>query len=164
MIFVTVGTHEQQFNRLIKKVDELKRKGLIKEKVFMQIGFSDYTPKYCEYKSLISYDEMIKYLNEARIIIVHGGPASFMKVLNVGKVPLVVPRKKIYGEHVNDHQLNFAREVKRIDDYPIYLIEDVEEIEAYVCMNSEKFLVTSKKSHQEQFCLKLKEIIDDVVS
>lgn len=75
-------------------MDELKRKGVIKEKVFMQIGFSDYTPKYCEYKSLISYDEMIKYLNEARIIIVHGGPASFMKVLNVGKVPLVVPRKK----------------------------------------------------------------------
>lgn len=39
MIFVTVGTHEQQFNRLIKKVDELKRDGIIKEDVFMQTGF-----------------------------------------------------------------------------------------------------------------------------
>ena len=29
MIFVTVGTHEQTFNRLIKKVDDL----IIKEKV-----------------------------------------------------------------------------------------------------------------------------------
>lgn len=26
MIFVTVGTHEQPFNRLIKAVDELKKK------------------------------------------------------------------------------------------------------------------------------------------
>lgn len=25
MIFVTVGTHEQPFNRLVKKIDELKR-------------------------------------------------------------------------------------------------------------------------------------------
>ena len=31
MIFVTVGTHEQPFNRLIKKVDELKRDGVIQE-------------------------------------------------------------------------------------------------------------------------------------
>ena len=27
MIFVTVGTHEQPFNRLVQKVDELKRDG-----------------------------------------------------------------------------------------------------------------------------------------
>ena len=26
MIFVTVGTHEQPFNRLVKKIDELKKK------------------------------------------------------------------------------------------------------------------------------------------
>lgn len=31
MIFVTVGTHEQPFNRLIKKVDDL----IIKEKVIL---------------------------------------------------------------------------------------------------------------------------------
>ena len=26
MIFVTVGTHEQPFNRLIQKIDELKKR------------------------------------------------------------------------------------------------------------------------------------------
>ncbi len=34
MIFVTVGTHEQQFNRLIQKVDELKRDGYIKDRLY----------------------------------------------------------------------------------------------------------------------------------
>ena len=29
MIFVTVGTHEQPFNRLIQKIDELKKDGII---------------------------------------------------------------------------------------------------------------------------------------
>lgn len=32
MIFVTVGTHEQPFNRLIQKVDELVSDGKIKRK------------------------------------------------------------------------------------------------------------------------------------
>ena len=39
MIFVTVGTHEQQFNRLIKFIDELKRDKVIVEDVIMQTGF-----------------------------------------------------------------------------------------------------------------------------
>ena len=49
MIFVTGGTHEQPFNRLIKKVDELKRDGIIREEVVMQTGFSTYEPEYCQW-------------------------------------------------------------------------------------------------------------------
>ena len=34
MIFVTVGTHEQPFNRLIQKIDELKKQSeLIKAQI-----------------------------------------------------------------------------------------------------------------------------------
>lgn len=45
MIFVTVGTHEQPFNRLIKKIDELKGSGslvmtLSFRLVFLSIGQS----------------------------------------------------------------------------------------------------------------------------
>ena len=29
MIFVTVGTHEQPFNRLVKAIDELKENGIV---------------------------------------------------------------------------------------------------------------------------------------
>lgn len=45
MIFVTVGTHEQPFNRLIKKIDELKQDGTIEEDVIIQTGFSTYQRK-----------------------------------------------------------------------------------------------------------------------
>ncbi|HFR3379458.1 TPA: multidrug MFS transporter, partial [Streptococcus suis] len=34
MIFVTVGTHEQQFNRLIKEIDLLKKNGSITDEIF----------------------------------------------------------------------------------------------------------------------------------
>ena len=40
MIFVTVGTHEQPFNRLVKAVDDLVGNGTIKEDVIVQKGYS----------------------------------------------------------------------------------------------------------------------------
>ena len=77
MIFVTVGTHEQPFNRLIQKVDELKRDGVIKDDVIIQTGFSTYKPKYCQWSKLISYQQMVKNVADARIVITHGGPGKF---------------------------------------------------------------------------------------
>lgn len=111
MIFVTVGTHEQQFDRLIRKVDELKRDGAFQDEVIMQTGFSTYEPKFCTWSKLIPYQEMVKNVAEARIVITHGGPASFIMPLQIGKTPIVVPRQKRFDEHVNDHQLEFARNV-----------------------------------------------------
>ena len=111
MIFVTVGTHEQPFNRLVKKVDELKREGIIKEDVIIQTGFSTYEPMHCEWRKLISYQQMVKNVADARIVITHGGPASFIMPLQIGKTPIVVPRQHQFNEHVNDHQVEFAESV-----------------------------------------------------
>ena len=111
MIFVTVGTHEQPFNRLIQKVDELKRDGVIQEEVIIQTGYSTYEPKYCQWSKLIPYQQMVKNVEDARIVITHGGPASFIMPLQIGKIPIVVPRQHQFGEHVNDHQVEFARNV-----------------------------------------------------
>ena len=113
MIFVTVGTHEQQFNRLIEYIDDLKRDGIITEDVIMQTGYSTYEPRYCTWQKLYPYKQMLEFVNDARIVITHGGPSSFIMPLQVGKTPVVVPRQKKYDEHVNDHQLSFAREVEK---------------------------------------------------
>ena len=111
MIFVTVGTHEQPFNRLIECVDDMKRDGVITEEVIMQTGFSTYEPKYCKWSKLLPYREMVQNVEDARIVITHGGPASFIMPLQIGKTPIVVPRQKQFDEHVNDHQLEFAKAV-----------------------------------------------------
>ena len=60
MIFVTVGTHEQPFDRLISYVDRLKGKGVITEEVIVQTGFSTYIPGHCIWGRLFPYEEMIK--------------------------------------------------------------------------------------------------------
>lgn len=78
MIFVTVGTHEQPFNRLVQKVDELKRDGIIKDDVIIQTGFSTYEPEYCQWSKLIPYQQMIKNVADARIVITHGGDGDII--------------------------------------------------------------------------------------
>ena len=42
-------------------------------------------------------------------MVTHGGPSSFISVLERNKVPIVVPRRKKFGEHINDHQVDFVR-------------------------------------------------------
>ena len=113
MIFVTVGTHEQPFNRLIEYIDKLVGSNVLNEEVIIQTGFSTYEPKYCQWKKLYSYQQMTALTSKARIIITHGGPSSFIMPLQIGKIPIVIPRQKKYGEHVNDHQLHFVTEVAK---------------------------------------------------
>lgn len=129
MIFVTVGTHEQSFERLIKKIDELKADGKIEDEVIIQKGFTSYEPKNCTSYQLIGYEEMQKYIADARIVITHGGPASFIAPLVLGKIPIVVPRKKEFEEHVNNHQVDFLKQLVARDNnvIPVYDIDDLEE-------------------------------------
>lgn len=103
-----MGTHEQQFNRLIREVDELKGSGIICEDVIIQTGYSTYKPQFCEFEKLYSYDQMCEYVSSADITITHGGPSSFIMPLQFGKIPIVVPRQKKFDEHVNNHQIDFS--------------------------------------------------------
>lgn len=113
MIFVTVGTHEQPFDRLVSYIDDLKGQGKITEEVIIQTGYSTYEPKHCTWSKLLPYNQMVDNVAKARIVITHGGPSSFIMPLQVGKIPIVVPRQEKFGEHVNDHQLLFALEVEK---------------------------------------------------
>lgn len=161
MIFVTVGTHEQQFNRLVKKIDELKRENVIQEEVFIQIGFSDYEPKYCEWKKLIPYEEMIEKISQARIVITHGGPASFISVLQAKKVPVVVPRQAEFGEHVNNHQIEFVKmvEERQKNIIPVYDIEKLKEtLEHYEIIV--EHMDKKMRSNNENFNKALEEIVN----
>ena len=127
MIFVTVGTHEQPFNRLIQEIDRLAETGAVREEIIIQTGFSTYEPKYCKWQKLFPYQEMLKYVSEARIVITHGGPSSFIMPLQVGKIPIVVPRKKEYDEHVNNHQVDFSNAVAERQGN-IIVVEDVQKL------------------------------------
>lgn len=163
MIFVTVGTHEQPFDRLVKCIDELKRDGRIKEDVIIQTGYSNYEPKYCEWQKLYPYQQMLDLVKDARIVVTHGGPSSFIMPLQIGKIPIVVPRQKQYNEHVNDHQLKFAKEVEERMGTIINVIDIGQLIDV---LDNYDIIVSgmSKRqvSNNTKFNLALEEIVKDM--
>ncbi|MDU5261235.1 MAG: PssE/Cps14G family polysaccharide biosynthesis glycosyltransferase [Clostridium celatum] len=129
MIFITVGTHEQGMDRLFIEIDNLIEKGIIKDNVFAQIGYSKYEPKNFQYKKMISYDEMDDLVKGSDIIITHGGPGSIFHPLQYGKIPIVVPRKPEFNEHVDNHQILFAKRLeKQKKIIPIYEIDNIKNI------------------------------------
>lgn len=153
MIFVTVGTHEQSFERLIKEIDELKGNGIIKEDVFIQTGFTDYIPKNCEWSKLISFKDMDKKVSDARIVITHGGPASFIAPLQKGKIPIVVPRQFEFNEHVNNHQVDFAKQVEKRKKN-IIVVYDIKDLKDKI-LNYDKIIKqmnSSNSSNNGKFC------------
>ena len=125
MIFVTVGTHEQPFNRLVEYIDRWA--GEHDEEVVIQLGFTRIEPENCKWQPFYSHDDMIDMIRKARVVVTHGGPCCYMEVLRMGKIPVVVPRNSKLGEHVDDHQIKICREyIKHYNN--LLLVEDIEKL------------------------------------
>lgn len=164
MIFVTVGTHEQPFNRLVQEIDNLKRDGVITEDVIIQTGYSTYEPKYCQWDKLIPYKQMVKNVEEAHIVITHGGPASFIMPLQIGKTPIVVPRQHKFEEHINDHQVEFAKNVaERMGT--IIPVEDITQL-GEIITNYDQIVAGMGKGmsrNNAKFCEDFEGIVDEIM-
>ena len=163
MIFVTVGTHEQPFDRLIEYIDNLRKNGVIQEEVIMQTGYSTYEPEYCVWEKMYTYSQMIEFMNDARIVITHGGPSSFILPLQRGKIPIVVPRLCKYNEHVNDHQFDFALEVEKRNKN-IIVVREMNELDDRIeeYDNIVKKMKGGHESNNATFCMELEKIVSEM--
>lgn len=104
MIFVTLGSQKFQFNRLLKKLDEMIEDGAIQEEVFAQTGYSDYKPQHFQYKDFLDRDEFLSKIEKSNVVITHGGTGAIIGAVKKGKKVIAVARLAQYGEHVDDHQ------------------------------------------------------------
>ena len=115
MIFVTVGSQKFQFNRLLKEIDRLVEEKKINEELFAQIGYSDYEPKNYKFKKFLDRGEFFNIMSECDKVITHGGTGAIIGAAKKGKKIIAVPRLKIFGEHVDDHQLQIIEEFRRMN-------------------------------------------------
>ena len=165
MIFVTVGTHEQPFDRLLRYIDNMIENGKITENVVIQKGYTNYISNNFESFELIAYDEMEKYIDEARIVITHGGPSSFIAPLLKGKFPILVQNKKKYNEHVNDHQLEFAKEVEKRMCNIIVATSEEELIDAIINYDKKtKEILKSSFSNNKKFNVEFEKQIKEIMN
>jgi UDP-N-acetylglucosamine transferase subunit ALG13 len=133
MIFITIGTHDQEFTRLIKKIDELAPN--LKEKIVIQKGYTRYLPKNCESFEFASTLE--PYFKKARLIIAHAGIGNTLEAIRKFKKPLIlVPRQHKYREHINDHQVGMARHFE--EKWGVKVIYDIKELNLDLLKNYKK--------------------------
>ena len=130
MIFVTVGTNEARFDRLLAAVDALGAD----EELIVQHGPSAIRPAGASAVEFLTFDEMVETMRRARIVVTHAGVGSVMTSLLAGNRPIVVPRLHRYGEAVDDHQLPFGRRLAEAG--LVVLCEDPDELAPLVASGS----------------------------
>ena len=106
MIFVTVGTHEYNFNRLVQAADELVK--IANEEVVIQKGSSTFNPRLATSFDWATPKEMEELIDRSRIVIAHAGAGTIISTFRRGKNLVLAPRLAIYHEVFNDHQLQLA--------------------------------------------------------
>lgn len=157
MIFVAVGTQKFQFNRLLIEIDSLVQEKKIDEKIFAQIGNSDYYPKLFEYTEFLTKEEFNDYIEKCSLLITHGGVGTILSAKRIDKPVLVVPRLKKFNEHVDDHQLEIAQAFKKKNF--VRLHEDHQDFESNI--------IAAKNGMYEQYQSALDKnvkVIDDFLT
>ena len=114
MIFLTVGTEKFPLDRLLKAVDEAVGNKKIDQAVFGQIGKSGYKPQWFSYKEFFEFAQMKKFIQEAEIVVSHAGIGSTLLCLNLEKIPILFPRRLDFGEHLDNHQVEFAKKIEAV--------------------------------------------------
>jgi len=115
MIFVITGTEAFPFNRLIAEIDQLKKEKQIIDDVYIQLGSCTYIPEYCSWDQWLSFDIMCRNIKNADNVITHAGAGSTLLCLELGKKPIIVTRQAKHKEHIDDHQIPFAKMMEKLD-------------------------------------------------
>jgi len=156
MIYVSLGTQDKKFPRLLQEVDKLIDKGIIKDEVIAQIGQTEYKSKNMKLYDYLSKEDVLKYMKESRFIICHGGVGTILDALKLNKKVIAVARLKLYKEHVNDHQLQIIREYTKLG----YILDGTYDLEKAV-FDVNEFIPNQYVSNNENFIKQLENYIDN---
>lgn len=110
---VSLGTQEGYgFRRLLERLLPLVPAGT---EVLWQTGGTDTSGLGIEARDRVPAAEMASAIRSADVVVAHAGTGIALMALENGKLPLLVPRRAMHGEHVDDHQLTIALELSLRD-------------------------------------------------
>ncbi len=148
MILVTLGTQDKSFVRLLKTIEKAKKKGIIQDEIVVQGGYTTYQSDAFQVFDLIPMEEFEQLMDEASLVITHGGVGSILTALQKGKKVIAAPRLKKYKEHTNNHQIEIVDAFAK-EGYLLPL-KDFSQF-AKIYKKSQTFQPKKYTSHQKQF-------------
>jgi UDP-N-acetylglucosamine transferase subunit ALG13 len=133
MIFVSVGTNEARFDRLLEALDSLDGS----EELVVQHGPSPVRPAGATCVDYLSFEQMTENIRRARVVVMHAGVGSVLAALGNGARPVVVPRLSRFGEAVDDHQVPFGRRLH--EEGLIVFVDDPADLAPAVAAHEGRF-------------------------
>jgi UDP-N-acetylglucosamine transferase subunit ALG13 len=109
-VVVSVGTDHHPFDRLISWMDEWRNRHP-DVTVVIQRGTSQ-PSRIGGCHRLIPHGELCDLFARASAVVSHAGPSTVMDARMAGRLPIVVARDPDFGEHVDGHQMRFARHLQ----------------------------------------------------
>jgi UDP-N-acetylglucosamine transferase subunit ALG13 len=108
-IVVMLGTHEKyRFPRLLSRLIEVLPRTA---EIVWQVGATQVDNMPTGACRQVPYAEMQSALENADLVITHAGVGSILAAMQTEHCAICVPRRHRYGEHVDDHQVELAREL-----------------------------------------------------
>ncbi len=108
-VVVTLGTYRgYPFTRLARRLLEVLPPAA---EVLWQTGDTDVSGLGIAGQEAIPEAELSEAMREADVVVAHAGVGTALAAFEVGKCPLLVPRRFAHGEHVDDHQAQIAGEL-----------------------------------------------------
>ena len=157
MIFVTLGTQDKSFERLLNAVEEAAKKGFIKEKIIVQAGHTSYESELMEIFDYVDSETFEKMIKSCDLLITHGGVGSILAgVMNKKKV-IAAARLSKFAEHTNDHQLQIINEF--VDSGYILELKDFKQLDK-VITKSKRFKPKPLQTGTNQMIKLLEDYID----
>ena len=156
MIFVSLGTNDKSFERLLLKIDKEISLGNIRDKVIVQSGFTKFSSKNMEVIDLMPMDEFKMNIETCDILITHGGVGTILDGLKLGKKIIAFPRLSKYKEHANDHQVQIIDEFYNCG----YILTGEFDDLVSLIKDSKKFKPKKYKSNNTKFNDLIIDIID----
>ncbi|GAA5023168.1 glycosyltransferase [Actinopolymorpha pittospori] len=105
-LLAMVGTDYHPFHRLVRWVDHwaMQQPGV---ECLIQYGTA-MPPRHADGTAYAEPDQLGSWMDDAGILVCHAGPSTILEARRRGHLPIVVPRRALWGEHVDDHQERFA--------------------------------------------------------
>lgn len=109
--FVSVGNAKQPFTRLLDRVAECSPD--FPQPILVQRGHTPFSSRAFECVEFVGMTEYQFLMENAELVIIQAGAGGIFTAVQAGKVPVIVPRLASSGEIIDDHQLEFGREIAR---------------------------------------------------
>ncbi len=112
-VVVTLGTIANYgFARLVRRLVEVLPEDV---EVLWQTGATDVRGLGIRGAERIPVPQMMAAMRDADVVVAHAGTGSALSAFEAGVRPVLVPRRRVHGEHVDDHQVATAATLARRD-------------------------------------------------